>query len=104
MQDIGGVLTSAKPSGRSEKSAGDLVINGYKTEEGSRYDLIIGRMAAVRESGKVNTSTNLLRWATVDEDGPRLPRASERFRREILARMGFAYTKRQLIVSARGNP
>ena len=62
-------------------------------------------MAAVRESGEVNTSRNLLRWATDDEDGPMIPRAGERFPRRILARMAFGYIKkRKLIADARRKP
>ena len=105
MQDSGGVLTSAKPRWPARKSAEDLAIKGYKPEEGSIYDLIKGRMAAVRESGKVNTSRNLPRWATEDDDGPMLPRAGERLFGEFLARMGFGFTKRRkLIVAARRKP
>ena len=86
-------------------SAGDFSIKGRRPEEGSLYDLIKGRMDAVREFGKVNTSRNLPLWAAEDEDGPRLPRASEMFRRKILARLGFEYTKRRdRIVCARRRP
>ena len=104
MHDSGGVLTSAKPRGSAGKSAEDLAINGYMPEEGSLYDLIKGRMAAAHESGEVSKSRNLPRWATDDEDGPRLPRVGERFPREILARAGFEYTKRgNPIADVRGN-
>ena len=105
MQGGRGVLTSAKPRGPAKKSASDLAIRGYKPEEGSLYDLIKGRMADVHASGQVNTSRNLLRWATEDADGPMLPRVGERFFREILARLGFDDTKRRkLIVAARRKP
>ena len=105
MHDIGGVLTSAKSIGPSRKSTGSLDNKWYNPEEGALYELIKGGMAAFRESGKVNTSRNLPRWATEHEDGPMPPRAGARFPRKILARSGFEYTKgRKLIASARGIP
>ena len=103
--DSGGVLTPARSRGRAKKSAGDLASKGYKPEDWSIYDLIKWRTSAAHESGKANGARNLLRWATEDEGGPILPRASERLAREILARLGIGYKKRMnLIVASRGNP
>ena len=105
MQCGGGVLVSAKPRGPAKKSAVDMAIKGYRPEGESMYELIKRRMEAVRESGRVNTSRNLPRWATEDEDGPRLPRVSDRFFRKVLSRLGFGYTKRRkLVVAARAKP
>ena len=103
--DSGVVLTFAKTRGNAWKSAGDLAIKWYKTDEWSLYDLIKGGIAAEHESGEVYTSRILLRWATEDEDGPMIPRASVRFFRTFLAWMWFGYTKRRKrIFSERRNP
>ena len=88
-----------------KKRAGELATKWDMPEEGYLYDLIKGRVAAARESGDGNTSRNLLRLATDVEDGPMLPRAIERFFREMSDRLGFAYTKRMVpIVAARRDP
>ena len=105
MQDSGGVLTSANPRGTARKSAEDLATKWYKPGEWALYDVIKGGTGAAHESGKADTSRNLLQWASGGEDGPRLPRAGERFPQKILARLGFEYKNRKhLIVDVRRNP
>ena len=80
MHDIGGVLTSDTPRGDAGKIDVDLPTKWYMPEaEGSLYDIIKGRTAAAHDPGKVNTSRNLLRRETEEEDGPMIPRASEKF-------------------------
>ena len=112
MGDTGGKFRIAgayylplRPAGHPGKAREIWLFKGYNPEEWSLYDLIKGRMAAARESGEANTSCKLLRWATEDEDRPRIPRAGEGFPRKIIARAGYEYTKRRkLVVSARRHP
>ena len=69
------------------------------------YEVIEDRISYVHSAGKVNTSRNLLRWATEDPGGPNFPHVGARSFRKILARLGFGYTRRRkLIVAARMKP
>ena len=63
------------------------------------------RMAPAHDSGRVNACRNLPRRETGDEDGPKLPRASERFRRKVIAMLWYGYTKwGDLVGAAKGKP
>ena len=105
MQAIGGALTSARPRGPGKKNVEDLAIRGFKPGWGSLYDVVRRRMADVRARGMVNSPENLLYWDTEGPDGPRLPCATPRFFRKILARLGISYARRRkLVVAARRKP
>ena len=75
----GGVLCSAKARGPVKKNASEIAIRGYIPDGESLYGVIRKRMQEVHSEGGVNTSRNLLRWATEGENGPKLPAASDRF-------------------------
>ena len=105
MQENSGILSAAKPRGPQRKNVEDLAIKGASPRDRSLYDIIKDRISHVHSTGHVNTSRNLLKWATEDPDGPQFPNVSARFFRKVLCRLGFAYTRRRkLIVAARRKP
>ena len=85
----GGVLRSALPRGPVKKGPREVALKSKMPECETLYDCIVGRISSVRRSGRVNTARNLIRYLTVDADGPKLHGVSVRVFRRKLQQMGF---------------
>ena len=85
----GGVLRSALPRGPVKKDPLEAALQSEMPEGETLYDCILGRISAVHRSGRANTARNLLRYLTVDVDGPKLPGVSVRVSRRKLRQMFF---------------
>ena len=82
----GGVLRSALPRGPVKKDPMKIALKSEMPNGETLYDAILGRVEAAHREGRVNTSRNLLRYLTVDADGPPPPgRFCARFQEEIEA-------------------
>ena len=68
-----GVLGSAFPRGPVEKDALELALKSEMHAGETLYGAILGRVAAVHREGRVNASSNLMRYLAVDDSGPHLP-------------------------------
>ena len=64
------------------------------------YDPIVGRISAVHRGGRMDTSRNLIRYITVDSDGPKLPGVSVRVFRRKLRQMGLFFAKTKKVLAA----
>ena len=69
------------------------------------YEIINDMISYAHSAGQVDTSRNLLSWATAGPGGPNFPNVWARFPRTILARIGTGYARRgKLIVAGRTQP
>ena len=90
----GWVLRSALPRGPVKKDPREVETQSKMPEGETLYDCIVGRISTAHRIGRVNTARNLLRYLTVDGDGPKLPGVSVRVFRRKLRQMGL-FLRRQ---------
>ena len=85
----GRVLRSASPRGHVKKDQREVATQSETPGGETLYDCIVGRISAARRSGGVNAARNLLRYLTIDGDGPKLPGVPYRVSRRKLRQMGL---------------
>ena len=80
----GGVLRSALPRGPVKKDPREVATRSKMPEGETLRGCIVGRISEAHRSGRASAARNLLRYLTVDGDGPKLPGVSVRvFRRKL---------------------
>ena len=88
------------PRGPVKKDSREVAMQTKMPEGETLYDCIVSRISAVHRSGRVNTARNLLRYLTVDGDGPKLPGVSVRVFRRKLRQMGIFFSKAKKVLTA----